>query len=60
MQKIPVDTTVMVDGIANQWPFERIVQRGIVVDNERGYLVRLYTNREILRFLRKDLTVITN
>jgi hypothetical protein len=57
--KIPVNTIVIVDGAANQWPFERICERGTVVANDNGYLVRLHVTRDTLLFKRKDLTVPT-
>ena len=59
MKKIPIGATVKVDGPANQWPFERIVDGGIVVDNTRGYLVTLRQHRENLIFKRRDLTQTT-
>jgi hypothetical protein len=59
MKKIPIGATVKVDGPANQWPFERIVDAGIVVDNTKGYLVTLRAKRENLIFKRRDLTQTT-
>jgi len=56
MKKIPIGTLVEVDGPANQYPYERIVDTGIVLDNARGYLVQLTQHRENLIFRRKDLT----
>ena len=56
MKKIPIGTKVHVDGQANQYPFERIVDDGIVLDNIKGYLVALNQHRENLIFKRKDLT----
>jgi hypothetical protein len=60
MKKIPIGTEVHVDGQANQWPFERIVDTGIVLDNSKGYLVQLKQHRENLIFKRKDLTTQTS
>lgn len=57
MKKIPVGTPVKVDGQANQWPFERIVDNGIILDNTKGYLVKLERNRENLIFKRNELTI---
>lgn len=56
MKKIPIGASVKVDGPANQYPFERIVDTGIVLDNARGYLVKLQTHRSNWIFRRKDLT----
>lgn len=56
MRKIPIGTEVEVDGQANQWPFERIVDTGIILDNIKGYLVELKNNRENLIFKRSELT----
>lgn len=56
MMKIAIGTKVHVDGQANQWPFERIVDDGIILDNTKGYLVQLKQHRENLIFKRKDLT----
>lgn len=58
MKKIPIGTKVFVDGPANQWPFERIVDDGVILDNRKGYLVKLKTLRENLMFHRCDLTVL--
>lgn len=55
MKKIPIGATVHVDGQTNQWPFERIVDDGIVLDNQKGYLVKLKKHRENLMFKRRDL-----
>lgn len=59
MKKIPIGARVKVDGPANQWPFERIVDAGIVVDNAKGYLITLRQHRENLIFKRRDLTETT-
>jgi hypothetical protein len=63
MKKIPIKTGVQVDGSADQWPFERIVDTGIVLDNSNspryGYLVQLLEHCENLIFRRRDLTPIT-
>ena len=53
--KIPIGAKVEVDGPANQAPFERIVDFGEVLDNAKGYLVKLHRNRENLIFKRRDL-----
>ena len=58
MTKIEIGTRVKVDGQANQYPFERIVDEGIVLDNAKGYLVQLKKGRENLIFKRYDLTPI--
>lgn len=55
MKKIPIGTIVKVDGQANQWSFERIVDSGTVLDNRRGYLIQLNSRRENLIFKRTDL-----
>ena len=59
MKKIPVGTKVKVDGGANQWPFERLVDTGTVIAQHPhgGYLVKLDQHRENLFFLRRDLTI---
>jgi hypothetical protein len=57
MKKIPIGTAVHVDGPANQHPFERVVDDGIVLDNTKGYLVQLKQHRENLIFKRRDLSV---
>jgi hypothetical protein len=56
IQKIPIGARVKVDAPANQWPYERIVDAGVVVDNAKGYLVALRAKRETLIFKRCDLT----
>ena len=58
MKKLPIGQRVHVDGPANQWPFERVVGDGIIIDNAKGYLVQLIRNREILIFKRRDLSPI--
>jgi hypothetical protein len=66
MNKIPVGTLVKVDGPANQYRFERIVDEGIVIDNNSmgcrnaRYLVSLSEHRETLRFPRTSLSLIPN
>jgi hypothetical protein len=60
MKKIPIGAAVKVDGPANQWPFERIVDVGIIIDNTKGYLVKLWRNRENLIFKRRDLSQTLN
>lgn len=58
MKKIPIGTPVKVDGPANQWPFERIADKGIILDNSKGYLVQLKNSAENLIFKRRDLSVV--
>ena len=62
MKRIPIKTRVHVNGAANQWPFERIVDTGIILDNcnsaRSGYLVQLLEHRENLIFRRRDLVPI--
>lgn len=57
--KIPIGARVHVDGMANQWPFERVVDDGTILDNMRGYLVQLDQHRENLRFFRRDIELLT-
>lgn len=58
MRILPNDTKVSVSGPANQWPFERICDTGVILGHtKRGYLVRLIRGRENLIFKRRDLTV---
>ena len=57
MRKLRIGEWVKVDGPAPQWPFERIVDVGEILSQERrGYLVRLERGRENLIFPRKSLT----
>lgn len=56
MKKIAIGEKVHVDGQANQWPFERVVDDGVILDNAKGYLVKLKQHRENLIFKRRDLT----
>lgn len=58
MKKLRIGEWVKVDGPANQWPFERIVDVGEVIDQCRhgGYIVKLEVHRENLFFRRRDLT----
>jgi len=58
MKKIPIGATVYVDGPANQWPFERIVDDGVILDNHKGYLIQLKHRRENLMFHRRDLSLV--
>ena len=59
MTKIEIGTRVKVDGKANQPPFERIVDEGEVLDNTKGYLVKLKKDRENLIFKRSELMPIS-
>ena len=59
MTRLPRNTRVHVDGLADQWPFERIVDEGIILETTSKtrpkYLVQLITHRENLMFLRSEL-----
>ena len=60
MKKLPINARVHVDGQANQWPYERVVDTGRILSYAKPnlYLVRLDQNREYLLFRRSDLTII--
>jgi hypothetical protein len=59
MKKLPIEQKVHIDGPADQWPFERVVGDGVILDNTgRKYLVGLKSNRENLLFFRRDLSPI--
>ena len=58
MTKITIGTSVHVDGQSPQYPFERIVDDGIILDNTKGYLVQLQRHRENLIFKRNELTIL--
>jgi hypothetical protein len=55
-EKLAIGTIVKVSGRAGQWPFERIVDTGTILDNERDYLVKLDRHRENLIFKRAVLS----
>ena len=59
MQRLPLQATVRVDGPANQYPFERIVDDETIIgyDARQGYLVVLKRHRENLYFRRRDLNI---
>jgi DnaJ-class molecular chaperone len=55
LSPINVGDTVHVDSQANQWPYERVVDDGTIVDiTQRRFLVALKQHRETLSFPRKD------
>jgi hypothetical protein len=58
MKKLPLQTAVHVDGPADQFPFERTVDDGIVIGYHprQGYLIALKQHRENLYFKRRDLS----
>lgn len=60
MQKLPHAAPVHIDGPANQWPFERVVDTGVIIgyNSKQGYLIQLKQHRENLYFRRRDLRVI--
>jgi hypothetical protein len=59
--KLSVGSIVHVDGPANQPPFERIVDEGVILSWERqhGYLVQLHRHKENLLFRRQDLSFVS-
>ena len=60
MKKLSIGAKVSVNGVANQWPFERICDTGTILDNVgkgRAYLVALDVGRESLLFFRRDLSI---
>jgi hypothetical protein len=59
MKSIPIGTKIKIDGTAPQWPFERIVDTGTVLDRSpNGYLVQLDRHRENLTFRRRDIHLV--
>lgn len=59
MNKLPIGSTVHVNGYADQAPFERIAEDGTIIEHaRRGYLVNLHTKRENLIFKRRELSLI--
>jgi len=60
MKKLKIGQRVKVDGPSNQYPFERIVDEGVIIKNSPVYLVQLKALRETLTFRRRDLTIQTD
>ena len=59
MHRLPQSAQVHVDGPANQWPFERVVDNGTIIGHhpKQGYLVQLKQHCENLYFRRRDLVL---
>lgn len=55
MKKIPIGANVKISGVANQYPHERIEDEGEIIDNKKGYLVRLFNLKENLIFKRSEI-----